>query len=111
MIGLEVGAIVADANFDPDIATARFVDTDKLHLNPAGHARVAESVLQLIGAEFDPNWRAPLPPLPPVGKVEATWAELNWIITFLIPWVSRRIRGISSGDGRVAKHREPITLS
>ena len=110
-IALEVGAIVADANLDPDIASARFVDTDKLHLNPAGHARVAESVLQLIGADFDPNWKAPLPPLPQIGKIKATWAELNWIITFLIPWVSRRLRGISSGDGRVAKHREPITLS
>lgn len=110
-IALEVGAILADANLDPDIATARFVDTDKLHLNPAGHARVAESVLQLIGAKFDPNWSAPLPLLPQIGKIKAIWAELNWIITFLIPWISRRIRGISSGDGRVAKHREPITLS
>jgi len=111
MIAAEVGAIVADANLDPDIASSRFVDTDKLHLNPAGHARVAESVLQLVGAQFDPNWNAPLPPLPPVGKLKSIGAELNWIITFLIPWISRRIRGISSGDGRVAKHSEPIRLS
>ena len=111
MIAAEVGAIVADANLDPDIASSRFVDTDKLHLNPAGHARVAESVLQLVGAQFDPNWNAPLPPLPPVGKLKSIGVELNWIITFLIPWISRRIRGISSGDGRVAKHSEPIRLS
>ncbi len=110
-IAAEVGAIVADANLDPDIASRRFLDADRLHLNPAGHARVAESVLQLIGADFDPNWNAPLVPLPELGKLESARIEMNWIITFLIPWISRRIRGISSGDGRVAKHREPITLS
>jgi hypothetical protein len=110
-IGLEVGAIVADANLDPDIASRRFLDADRLHLNPAGHARVAESVLELIGADFDPNWNAPLPPLPEMGKVQSIQIEVQWITTFLIPWISRRIRGISSGDGRFAKHSAPITLS
>jgi hypothetical protein len=34
---------------------------------------------------------------------------LAWIAIFLLPWIWRRIRGKSSGDGRSAKYNEPIS--
>ena len=36
-------------------------------------------------------------------------SNIAWVVTFLIPWIWRRLRGKSSGDGRKAKHLEPIT--
>jgi hypothetical protein len=35
--------------------------------------------------------------------------SVAWFLTFALPWLWRRARGKSSGDGRVAKYPEPIT--
>jgi hypothetical protein len=107
----EVGAIVLEATADPDIGSRRFLDKDRLHLNPAGHHRVAQGVLQTIGGPYDPNWRSDLPALPRRSLLAKIFDDLRWFITFLIPWMSRRIRGVSSGDGRSPKHSAPVTLS
>ena len=107
----EVGAIVIEATADPEIGSRRFLDKDRLHLNPLGHHRVAQGVLQKIGGPHDPNWRQDLPPLPKRSFLAKIYDDLRWFITFLIPWMSRRIRGVSSGDGRSPKHSAPITLS
>ena len=110
-MGAEVGAIVLEATADPEIGSRRFLDKDRLHLNPAGHHRVAQGVLQSIGGPFDPNWRSDLPPLPRRSLVAKIYDDLRWFITFLIPWMSRRIRGVSSGDGRSPKHSAPVQMS
>lgn len=107
----EVGGIVIEATADPEIGSRRFLDKDRLHLNPAGHNRVAQGVLEKIGGPHDPNWRADLPPLPKRSFFRKTYEDIRWFITFLIPWMSRRIRGVSSGDGRSPKHVEPVRLS
>jgi hypothetical protein len=31
-----------------------------------------------------------------------------WFFVFALPWIIRRLRGRSSGDGRLAKYPEPI---
>lgn len=107
----EYNAIVLEATNDPDIGSRRFLDKDRLHLNPAGHHRVAQGVLQKIGGPHDPNWREDLPPLPRRSFFAKINDDVRWFVTFLIPWMSRRIRGVSSGDGRSPKHVEPIKLS
>ena len=66
------------------------------------------AVLEGLGYEFDPNWRSEIPTnnkkifLKPLSNIA-------WAITFLIPWIWRRVRGKSSGDGRSAKHALPVT--
>ena len=107
----EVGGIIIEATADPEIGSRRFLDKDRLHLNPAGHNRVAQGVLQKIGGPHDPNWRSDLPPLPRRSFMKKIYEDIRWFITFLIPWMSRRIRGVSSGDGRSPKHVEPVRLS
>jgi len=51
----------------------------------------------------DSTWMSPLPvlPVPAVWRTAAT--ELRWLVTFARPWIGRRLRGRSSGDGRTAK--------
>lgn len=105
----EVGAIVADANEGNLLRDRRFLADDRLHLNPIGHDRVAQSLLEKIGLPFSPTWREPLTPAIPQSFRERFSSNLKWFITFLLPWIWRRIRGKSSGDGRSAKHSSPIS--
>jgi hypothetical protein len=49
-----------------------------------------------------------LPPAKKKNKIIKVAIDLAWIAIFLLPWIWRRIRGKSSGDGRSAKYIEPI---
>ena len=102
------GAILVDWNMAPFLSDIRFLATDRLHLNADGHFRVAQGVLEVLGLPYDPAWRTPLPPAPKISKVKKFQSNLWWIITFVLPWIWRRSRGKSSGDGRVAKHSAPV---
>ena len=87
--------------------TQSFLSSDRLHMNSEGHRRLANAVLEGLGYEFDPNWRSEIP----ANEKKSTLKPLSniaWVITFLIPWIWRRLRGKSSGDGRKSKHSEPI---
>jgi lysophospholipase L1-like esterase len=77
--------------------------TDRLHLAPDGHRRVALRACEVAGVPATEDWRAPLPPSPAPGWLTARQQDLSWARTYAAPWLSRRLRGVSSGDGRVAK--------
>ena len=106
----EVGAILFDPNLDAFWQDTRFIDADRLHLNSEGHRRVAEAVLARFDLPHDPNWNKPLPPARPDSILKKVWINLKWFITFAIPWMIRRLRGRSSGDGRSCKYPVPITF-
>jgi hypothetical protein len=89
----------------------RFLAFDRLHMNSEGHRRLANAVLEGLGYEFDKNWKDPLPDAKEKGKVVKFFLNLAWIGIFLIPWTWRRIRGKSSGDGRIAKYAKPVKWS
>lgn len=77
---------------------------DRLHLNSLGHARVAQAALVGLGLEPDtPDWDEPLPPAPAMSSRERRDWNIVWAREHLAPWVGRRIRRTSSGDGRSAK--------
>jgi len=80
-----------------------------LHMNPEGHRRLANAVLEGLDYEFDETWRIPLPRAKKKNKVFSFVINVAWIAIFLLPWIWRRIRGKSSGDGRSAKYNEPIS--
>ena len=108
-VAAEVGAIVAEANEGDSLKDRRFLADDRLHLNAVGHSRVADGILEKIGLPFSPTWREPLAPAAPQSFRERFSSNLNWFLSFLIPWLWRRMRGRSSGDGRMAKHSFPIS--
>jgi lysophospholipase L1-like esterase len=107
-VAQEVGAIVADANEEPAFSDRRFLAFDRLHLNAMGHDRVAQAVLELLELPFDEGWREPLPPAKEKHAVVRAWITTMWFITFALPWMWRRARGKSSGDGRSCKY--PIAI-
>ncbi|CAB4670330.1 MAG: SGNH/GDSL hydrolase family protein [Actinobacteria bacterium] len=107
-IGKEVGAIIADANEEGFLSDRRFLAEDRLHLNPIGHDRVAQAVLEKLELPFSAEWRIPLPPRAPTPWHTRVYQNFRWFVTFLAPWMWRRLRGKSSGDGRSAKQSAPI---
>ncbi|MDP1720482.1 MAG: SGNH/GDSL hydrolase family protein [Candidatus Nanopelagicaceae bacterium] len=108
-VAREVGAVVADANEENVLSDRRFLADDRLHLNPLGHDRVAQSVLEKLELPYSANWREPLAPREKVGFQERIASNFRWYLTFLLPWMLRRLRGKSSGDGRSAKHSIPVS--
>jgi lysophospholipase L1-like esterase len=108
-VAAEVGAIIIDANSERFFSDKRFLAFDRLHLNEEGHRRCADAVLEKLGYEFDAGWRTPLPPAKPTPWVKERAIGVLWFFTFALPWIFRRLRGRSSGDGRVCKYPTPIS--
>jgi lysophospholipase L1-like esterase len=108
-IAAEVGAIIVDANSERFFSDRRFLAFDRLHLNSMGHSRCADAVLEKLGYDFDPEWRRPLPPAEPTPWIKERVIGVQWFFLFALPWIIRRLRGRSSGDGRVAKYPKPVS--
>jgi hypothetical protein len=99
------GVVVAETAAHAAATDPRLWSGDRLHAGPLGHARIAAAVAQALGLPgSDDRWTLPLPV---AGTDVSVWravsTELRWAGTFLGPWVGRRLRGRSSGDGRQAK--------
>jgi lysophospholipase L1-like esterase len=101
-IGAKYGMLIADFE-RRGVVDARLWSVDRLHANTAGHARIAAAMAQALGLESDEDPWAPLPPADPVPWTAAVRREAAWIGRHMAPWVMRRVRGRSSGDGRTPK--------
>ena len=108
-LALETGAILNEANDGRYPNDIRFLAFDRLHLNPEGHHRVAQGVQENLGLPFDAGYKIPLPPAKRENPIKKKLVNALWIITFVIPWLYRRLRGKSSGDGRIAKYPSLIS--
>ena len=102
------GAVIIESDDAKWLADLRFLAKDRLHLNADGHWRLSQAVLEKLGKDFDPAWKIPLAPAVEKSKLRKQSENLLWIIAFVIPWIWRRLRGRSSGDGRRAKYERPI---
>ncbi|MCX4545563.1 SGNH/GDSL hydrolase family protein [Streptomyces sp. NBC_01565] len=107
------GVAVAETAHHPVVTDPRLWSPDRLHAAPLGHARIAAALADALGLPgSDDSWTRPLPGPPAV--VPTGWrgvaGELRWVASFAGPWVGRRLRGRSSGDGRTAKrpHLLPV---
>jgi lysophospholipase L1-like esterase len=110
-VAAERGAVLVDQGAVPALQDRRLWHEDRLHLAPEGHARVAAAVLEALGVS-DPAllggapgwWRVPLEAgVRPRRHVELA-ADVRWVRRYFAPWVGRRLRGVSSGDGLSPKH-------
>lgn len=86
------------AAFDGDDAW----DDDRLHLSPAGHALAAAAALEALGLGDD-AWRTPRPLAPSGGPLSTAGGHARWAARHFAPWLGRRLRGRSSGDGVTPK--------
>lgn len=89
------------AVFDDD----DFWDDDRLHLSPAGHELAARAVLETLGVGGD-SWRTPRASPSPPGLARRAGGHATWATRHLAPWLGRRLKGRSSGDGVEPKRPE-----
>jgi lysophospholipase L1-like esterase len=104
------GATLVDLAAVPVLADRRLFHEDRLHLAPEGHARVAAAVLEALGGERDDWWRTELPGSSRATRLASLAADARWVRVYLLPWVGRRLRGVSSGDNLAAKHSELVDV-
>ena len=92
------------------LADAREWCPDRLHLAADGHRRVALRACEVAGVPAPDDWREPLPPQRPADWLTKRRADVSWARRHAAPWLSRRARGVSSGDGIQPKRPELLGL-
>ncbi|MGW6539832.1 SGNH/GDSL hydrolase family protein [Streptomyces sp. NPDC055051] len=105
------GVTVAETAHHDVVTDARLWSADRLHASPLGHARIAAAVAEALALPgSDDAWTRPLPPRPVPTGLRAAAGEVVWAGSFLGPWIGRRLRGRSSGDGRAAKRPDLLPM-
>ena len=104
----EYNCVVVDLEPIEVLTDRRLWFEDRLHLNAEGHARVAAAAFNAIETDANTHedeqwWVKPLPPAPKHSKFEDLKTDARWVKNHMLPWVGRRLKGVSSGDGRQPK--------
>ena len=85
---------------------------DRVHLTPAGHRLLASRAAHALGiAYFElPGGTADREPGLSAAASE-TLTTLGWLKQHALPWLGRRLRRASSGDGISAKLPQPVHVA
>ena len=111
------GCSLVDLWSMPVLRDPRAWSADRLHLTPDGHHRVALRACEAMGVPVEEDWREPWPPLdrlprsPALGWLSARRMDARWARVHAAPWLGRRIRGRSSGDGIEPKRPHLLPLA
>jgi lysophospholipase L1-like esterase len=97
--------VFVDVFHDTEIRRSGYWSADRLHLNAAGHRRVAGLVLTELG---HPTAAHVIDPGPEEGR--RVLAEARYYREHVLPWVNRRLRGRSSGDDRTGKYETWVAI-
>jgi lysophospholipase L1-like esterase len=97
-IALRHDLVVADMWALRELRDTRMWAPDRLHFSPIGHTAIARMVLESLNVKND------LEPYNPEPMARVLWhqarsEDIGWAREYLVPWVIRRIRHQSSGDG------------
>jgi len=95
--------ILVDLEAHPAVADPRWWSRDRLHLNTAGHTRLAVAFADALGVRPDLSWQAPLPPASPAVWWRSRIEDADWAARYWVPWLVRHLRGRSTGDNRLPK--------
>jgi phosphatidylinositol alpha 1,6-mannosyltransferase len=105
------GAVLLDVEAVPTIGDLSLWADDAVHLNPRGHRTLAYEAAARLG----------VPDAQPLGLLEeslhadegddpVTGSRTGWLRDHAMPWVLRRLRGRTAGDGREPKHLDLVTI-
>ena len=99
-------AIIADMWSLRQLNDPQMWDADRLHFSPLGHHTIAAMVLDSLNVLHTLEPLSPQP-LPQRSWRQARSGDLVWAREYFVPWVVRRLRHRSSGDGVTAKRPLP----
>jgi lysophospholipase L1-like esterase len=91
-------AVVADMWALHELTDPRMWAPDRLHFSPIGHQTIARMVLDSLNVEHDLE-PFEAEPLPKQSWRQARTDDVAWAREYFGPWILRRIRHRSSGDG------------
>jgi phosphatidylinositol alpha 1,6-mannosyltransferase len=105
------GAVLLDLEAVPTIGDLSLWADDAVHLNPRGHRTLAYEAAARLG----------VPDAGPLGRLEESLhadeedellapSRAAWLRRHAMPWVLRRLRGRTAGDGRGPKHSDLVTI-
>jgi len=97
--------VFVDVFHDAEIRRPGYWSADRLHLNAAGHRRVAGLVLAALGHPAESE----IVDLGPAEK-RRIGAEARYYREHVLPWLHRRLRGRSSGDSRTARYADWVPV-
>src|SRR6218665_1186687 len=101
----DTGALLLDVAADPVlVGTDRWAE-DRVHLNPAGHRGLAYAAAEVLGVP-DAQLLAGLERAIHASSGEdasTVVGDLVWFRRYAMPWIARRVRGRTAGEGMVAK--------
>lgn len=100
------GVLVADLAAADLASDARLWHHDRLHANAEGHRRIAAALAATLDLPAE-DWRTPLEGEPSRWSLAA---EREWAQAHFLPWLARRLRGESSGDGRTCRHPDYVVV-
>lgn len=87
---------------------ARLWNEDRIHANPAGHARIAEALADALGLPgATGGWRESLPQEPEPGWLAVAARESAWAARHLVPWGVAGLVGLVGAGRRPAFHPGP----
>ncbi|MDJ0356192.1 SGNH/GDSL hydrolase family protein [Paenarthrobacter sp. PH39-S1] len=75
----------------------RMWSVDRMHMSTPGHINMARRVLAVLDRESVVEVPE-LEPLPVLSRLKVAAANAQWAREYVGPWISRRLRGVSSGD-------------
>lgn len=101
-IGARYDAVIADMWSLRELHQPQMWAPDRLHFSPLGHQTIAAMALEALNVPHDLQQTNPTEVEPKKWR-EARRSDLIWARTHLAPWVLRRIRHQSSGDGITPK--------
>lgn len=103
----QYGFVLVDLYSAPVLTDLRAWSVDRLHASPFGHERFADGAAHALGLPgSSADWGTPIDPTPQPHPVAAVIRDTRWAVQFFTPWLIRKVRGVSLGDGRAPKRPE-----
>ncbi|GAA4641001.1 SGNH/GDSL hydrolase family protein [Gordonia humi] len=101
------GFVLVDLFAAPVLRDRRSWSTDRLHASSLGHDRFAAGAAHALGLPgSDPGWGRALDFTGEPNPLRRTVDDARWLVEFFTPWIVRKVRGRSLGDGRTPKRPE-----
>jgi lysophospholipase L1-like esterase len=85
------------------LADPRAWASDRLHLTPEAHERVALRALEVLGEPVTADWRTPWPAAEAPAWRAKQAEDLKWVKEHVLPYARKRLRGAHTGDGYLPK--------
>lgn len=100
------GCRLLDVDALPELGALPNWAHDKVHLSSPGHRLLAYRAAEILGVRDAPELAA----LDAAFHEDGAAGDGPWITRHALPWVWRRLRGRTAGDGLGAKHSDYVAI-